>query len=54
MDKYSLINNKFEITETKIPEKLHIQLKKTQFEQDGQISTMIQVFDVTNEVLYNN
>tara|TARA_B110000285_G_C15042879_1_gene572727 strand:- start:494 stop:601 length:108 start_codon:yes stop_codon:yes gene_type:complete len=35
MEKYSLINNKFEIAETGVLEKLHIQLKKTQFEQDG-------------------
>jgi len=48
-----IINKKFEIIENG-DEKLFIQLKKTQFEQDGQISTMIQVFDVTNQVLYND
>ena len=40
MDRYLLIKNKFEINENK-EDKLYIQLKKTQFDQDGQKQTMI-------------
>ena len=40
MEKYLLIKNKFEINGNG-EEKLYIQLKKTQFDQDGKKQTMI-------------
>ena len=41
MERKLLIKNKFEIVSHGKSEKLYIMLKKTQFEQDGQTSTMI-------------
>jgi signal transduction histidine kinase len=52
MDKFSFQSNLFEILNG--TEKQYIKLKKTYFDQEGQISTMIQMFDVTGQVLYDD